>query len=476
LKRVSEQYGLDREQGTLDFVDVDVEGDTRLFVDPRALRLIPTPWGHLCVSLVQDFFRTVLRSIRDEEMDRAWNLLAGLREPNETHLGLSKGRARGSGLGPGLAAQMRDALAETDAAISGNLQDLEETALLVPMIDRDRISDITINLIREPLIEYTQLACRHYEIHMEGEIDSGPLWDTATSTWSSRYEELPVTLAGKLLLVPKAIVRRELDYRGAEYRDHYLLTYVQQAELAAGSELVRTLKSGERRPPHKKTLKALYGSDKPSIAALTRQYPQALDNYRAAKEARISPPLTHEDFFIEGVGDEPNFADLLGAVRAIEAGQAGATAYERAIEDLLTALFYPGLAQPIYQHRQHNGRKRVDITFANVAERGFFGWLAQHKTSMQVFVECKNYSEDPDNPALDQLSGRFGVNRGEVGFLVCRTVSDKGKVAASCKDTATDGRGFMLVLDDEDLATLVDQRATTGRLTLLKERFDALIS
>lgn len=238
MKRASEEFKLGRSQSTLDFVDVDVEGDTPLFVDPRALRLVPTPWGHLCVSLVQDFFRTVLAAIRGGRMDEAWTLLAGLREPNETHLGLSRGKAKGSGLGPGLAAVMRDALAETDAAISGDVQDLEEAALLVPLIDRDRISDITINLIREPLIEYTQLAAEHYEIPLEQDVDSGPLWDSGRSEWTSRFERLPVTETGKLLLVPKSIVRRDLDYRSDEYRDHYLLTYVQEAELAAGGELV----------------------------------------------------------------------------------------------------------------------------------------------------------------------------------------------------------------------------------------------
>jgi hypothetical protein len=35
-------------------------------------------------------------------------------------------------------------------------------------------------------------------------------------------------------------------------------------------------------------------------------------------------------------------------------------------------------------------------------------------------------------PVIDSTtsSGRFGVNRGVVGFLVCRTVSDKDKMAA----------------------------------------------
>ena len=58
--RVSEHYKLGRSQPTLDFVDVDVRGDTRVFVSPSALKELPSEWGDECVHLVQNFFQTVL--------------------------------------------------------------------------------------------------------------------------------------------------------------------------------------------------------------------------------------------------------------------------------------------------------------------------------------------------------------------------------------------------------------------------------
>ena len=235
--RVSEHFNLGRGQGELDFVDVDVEGDTKLYVDPRALRLLTTEWGGECVSLIQHFFRTVLQAIRDGRDDDAKRILSGLREPNEVHLGLSRDRARGSGLGTRLAEDVWAALSETDAAVSGLLHDLEETALLVPGIDRDRVSDVTINIIRAPLIRYTQDACEFYNIPLTGGVDSGPLWDQTSQQWHSRFENLPMATEGKLLLVPKAIVRKKLDYDRSEYLNHYLLTYLQDVELRADEVL-----------------------------------------------------------------------------------------------------------------------------------------------------------------------------------------------------------------------------------------------
>ena len=54
---VSEHYKLGLHQGELDFVDVSIETDTPLFIDPRALLLVRTDWGQARVALVQDFFR-----------------------------------------------------------------------------------------------------------------------------------------------------------------------------------------------------------------------------------------------------------------------------------------------------------------------------------------------------------------------------------------------------------------------------------
>src|SRR5688572_14881430 len=129
--RVAECFSLGLGQPSLDFVNVDVDTDAPLFVDPRALRLLPTPWGAECVSLIQSFFDYVLERIRADERDRALALLEQLREPNETHLGLSTGESRGRALGPDSAALIYEALAASEAVQTGLIQDLEESALMV---------------------------------------------------------------------------------------------------------------------------------------------------------------------------------------------------------------------------------------------------------------------------------------------------------------------------------------------------------
>src|SRR5262245_50355507 len=141
--RVSDYYNLGRTQPSLDFVDVDIFTDTPIFVDPRALKLLPSRWGDECVSLIQSFFRTVLEAIHNDKHEHARNLLRVLREPNETHLGLSKGASRGHALGTESARDVWQTLSKSEAVKSGLLEDLEDTILMVRGISSDIISDIT---------------------------------------------------------------------------------------------------------------------------------------------------------------------------------------------------------------------------------------------------------------------------------------------------------------------------------------------
>lgn len=475
--RVSQKYKLGRTQPTLDFVDVDVRGDATVFVDPRALRLLPSKWGDECVALVQSFFKTVLHLIDSGEHRQARSLLQVLREPNETHLGLSRGRARGRAIGHESAHDVWEALSKSEAVKSGLLEDLEDTILMIEGVASDIVSDITTNIIREPLIQYTQQVARYYEIPLIPAVDSGPLWDPGQLRWYSELVALPVTKWGKLLLVPKVIVRRRMDYDVDEYYRYYLLEHLQQVELRANTELVHLLKDGRARVT-KKALAEKYGTGKAAIVRETRKYPEILERYRQAKRQHYQPPLDHIDIALSEGTPAPDWDELLKAVRETPSGQEFFAQYEKAIESLLSTLFYPALANPQVQREIHEGRKRIDIAYTNTATTGFFNWLGLHYAASHIFVECKNYGKELGNPELDQMSGRFSPSRGQFGIVVCRQFEDKDLFVQRCRDTATDQRGFIIALDDLDLENLVNERKESDRLfefKLIRQKFETLV-
>jgi hypothetical protein len=122
-------------------------------------------------------------------------------------------------------------------------------------------------------------------------------------------------------------------------------------------------------------------------------------------------------------------------------------------------LFYRELIYPVKEKEIHVGRKRIDIKFTNAAEDGFFLRMAQaHQTrALNIPFECKNYSSDINNPEFDQLSSRFGHQRGFFGIILCRSIDDRQRVINACRDAANDGRGYILVLGDAHIVAMLER-------------------
>src|SRR5271168_986620 len=99
-RRFSSYFGLGRSQAELDFVDIPLETDIRLFVDPYALSVASDAWLLECNDLVVGYFELLIETIRSGDEAGSLMLLSHLREPNDTHLGLSKGQPSGRGVGP----------------------------------------------------------------------------------------------------------------------------------------------------------------------------------------------------------------------------------------------------------------------------------------------------------------------------------------------------------------------------------------
>src|ERR1700682_3455742 len=291
--RVSEFSHLGLGQSSLDFVDVDLERDNGFYVDPSAIRQLDTRWGHECTALIQDFFDTLQAAIRNGNEGRALQLLAGMSEPNQTRLGVSPGPPAGHSLGRGALARDFYAGLATDNLID-LFEEFEEIALLTDGIDRDILSDITTNIIREPLINYTRSMCRYYIIRPSQSVAPGPMWDPGTHTWFEEYVRLPAYHGLPIILVPKVIVRRKLHFNYGEYFQHYILPFQQEDELRRRTELVQRRKNGTRFVT-KKSLVERYGRSKSVAVAVTRQHIELLQEYRDDKSSELSAPLSHAE-------------------------------------------------------------------------------------------------------------------------------------------------------------------------------------
>jgi hypothetical protein len=150
-------------------------------------------------------------------------------------------------------------------------------------------------------------------------------------------------------------------------------------------------------------------------------------------------------------------AGLIDTLAKIPSGRRHATDYHHFITGVITYLFYPEIINPALEQDIDDGRKRIDITFLNSAESGFFKDRKDDAfaLSREVIVECKNYADDVANPELDQLAGRFDPRRGRFGMMFCRSIADPALVLRRCRDTFQAQRGIIIIMCDDDVARLL---------------------
>lgn len=454
--KISEYYELNKTQYELDFVDTYINGDKTLFVDPYALSKRKDDWSILANNEVVNFFQLILRSIKDNP-SLAKEMLGNLSEPNETHLGLSEKESKGKGVSGKQSNDLYMNLSESKAVQTGFVKDLSDCELMVAGIGYDKISDITINIIRKYLIEYTQEQCNIHSIPML-DVASGKIWNSEQKMWTNDYTYLPVINDKKLLLVPKRIVVYKPFLSSNEYYNRDILEYLQAEHIRAMSSLVHLLKDGTRKV-HKKVLKEQdeYKYSKDFIYSFSNEHPELLGQYKNRKETADNYNL--DVYYSDDEDLEKVIAqELIEKLKVIKAGKDDAYNFHNYCMGALEFIFYPNLTIPKKEDKINNGRKSIDITYQNSADKGFFFNIhtAQQTKSNIVMVECKNYSHDPENPELDQLAGRFSPMRGKFGILLARNFTNTNLFIERCRDTAKEDKGVIIPLADSHIEEMLN--------------------
>jgi SAM-dependent methyltransferase len=136
-------------------------------------------------------------------------------------------------------------------------------------------------------------------------------------------------------------------------------------------------------------------------------------------------------------------------------GKGDAKKFHRLAARILAMVFDDQLSNFKIEQEIDDGLGRIDVVFENRMEEGFFKRLQNQINCPLIFVECKNYQKNLENPEFDQLSGRLKAKRGLFGILVCRGVKDKKKIIKQCK-SKLDKDEHIIVLDDLDLNKLVE--------------------
>ena len=386
---------------------------------------------------------------------------------------MSKGDPQGRAIGDLDADRLFESIVESDAINSGVVEDLEDFRLFIPGIDKDKVSDMTTNIIRRHLIEYTKSQCELWGIPMEPQRPTGFYWSSAERRWHNEYSEALVIGGRRILLTPKSVVSFVKRYTPKKYYSAFVLDFLQHENIAMMTALVQHRKDGTPFVTKISLQETVAPYSKEFVSEFTRNHPRVFADFKEWA-AKNSASLQNQDL----CEDEPDtvVAFLIQKLRETEPGGVHASQYHRLCVGALEFLLYPSLSSPVVEREINEGRKRIDIQFDNAARAGFFYRIHQvsHVPAQFVMVECKNYTNEMENPEVDQLIGRFSVNHGCVGLLLFRRAEDMRRLLARCSDAWLANHHLIIPICDEDLEGMLEGVLEDGSAAVeafLNERY-----
>lgn len=279
--KLTQYYNIKKCQEDLDFVDIDLNDDLELFIDPYIFTKLKGDFASKCNNVIINFFDEIIGLIRRNDEISAKRILNGLKEPSEIHLGLSNHSIDGNGVRGKKAVKLYDKLVNSKAAKTGNLKDLSDCELMIEGIGKDSISDITANVIRKYLIEFTQNQCNIYKIPVTSFTNT--IWDEVNHKWIKKDYKLPSINGKKIILVPKSIVTDKLILSYDNFYNNEMLEHYKNQEINAGTSIVMVLKNGQK-TVHKKDLKKKYPKSKDFVYRFINEEPEYLELYKERKK------------------------------------------------------------------------------------------------------------------------------------------------------------------------------------------------
>ncbi len=225
--RFSEAFNITKSSDET-WYDAFLVEDTMFFVDPFLIYQKDDELWRDAHDVLTRHFNVAIELVAKSNLDEkslAWKKakrMLTFPEPDEVCLGYSLGSAEGGGSGPKGADSM---LANIKTAISHGLENVanfEELTLFGENIGADRISDITINILKSKFITYTQAVCSRHNIPVENFRIRNPTFDTTYNRWVDGNVQLPRNPARQapLILVPESFLR-DLPKPFLDYRDFW---------------------------------------------------------------------------------------------------------------------------------------------------------------------------------------------------------------------------------------------------------------
>ena len=462
--RFSEAFGVEGRQVALDFLDIPLHTDLRFFLDPTSIKVLKSQWGQDLVYALQDYFTEIMVSIKNNNFKKAAYLLSSLRESNAFHLGYSTKESSGTALGEKTAEDILDSLKSSQAAKSGILTDLEDTALTIPGIGSDRISDSVCNILKGFFIEYTKDVCIFYGIETK-EVSEVKTWDKVSSKWHKKRCHLPVFEGEEIILIPKILAREEIIYSHRDLYRRHIIPEMKKELISSGSALVKVLK-GERIVTTTSIIDE-YGQTKAFIESQLVKYPNTLKDYKKDLEINPPNPLAHSDFDKD---EDPVILPIKDLMKDIDLAikNNGFSNYTKAYKKILISIFYPSL---FYPKLISEDEQCCLFSLINEAKKGFFfDFSVYNIISELIVVNVIDPQHKLNKEHIYTTLRKLEECNAKIGLIFCENPAEE-KYLDRVKEISKDEGLYIFLISRNNLMEMIKEFSTIGEQT-----FDVLRS
>ncbi len=434
-------------QYQVDFVIPRVGVDVPVGIDPFLLYKSRDAEYRKLHQLLLGSFNAGIDAVRRRSLDEATRIF-DYPEVAPIGLGYTRASKRGSGVGSRLSRLIIDTLLASPALQERGVRHVEEMQLLSAGIGPDRISDITANILKRFLVEYTQRQCGIWNLQMQRGVPLTHIYNHESHEWDDSHEDLPVSrLDGSpILFVPRRLVR-VLPWINYE---SFLRTEFAAYLAARRQSLERSVAVG------------LAGKNQ--VVIVTRNDLGLVERYVRSREQQAADARPALDYIDEDACKEAEA--LKDKLAKTPTGREHAAEYQRVVLEILNYLFNPELIDGQPEVRTMDGTERRDIIFTNDSDETFWEYVRTAHDGILLMFEAKN-TDELDLAAINQTATYLGDRIGRLGIVVTRQEPSEAvrrKIFSVWNDSGPN-RKVILTLSDQNLRDLLDVRCRNGSPT-----------
>jgi hypothetical protein len=428
-------------QREVDFVIPLLGIDLSLGIDPFLLyKSRDKTFSELHDKIIKHF-NSGIEAIRENDLEKAIRIF-NFPEAEEIGFGYtvsSRGRG-GSGLGDVTTSLLIETLRASPELLNRGVKHIEEMQLFSVGIGRDRISDITANIIKEYLITYTQNQCKLWNIPLATGVPVNNILDLSSFEWYDDYVDLPVSTSDNkpIIFVPRRMVRT--------------LPWINYDEFSRLDLSAFLASKKSKNSPVKKTK-----IPKEEAVVITKSNIELLEKYILRKE-QSAVDAQPTSSYIDLTNDCSESEKLKSQLLAIKNGTAEASHYQRTILEIMNFLFNPELIDGQLEVRTIDETERRDIIFTNDSDNSFWTYLRLEHSNFLLMIETKN-TENVDMNHVNQTNTYIGDRLGRLAIIASRNKPSENVIKKTYSVyNDSHPKKVILILTDEDFYVMLDMK------------------